>query len=276
MATFNITQEVVTVNAAILERPVQLPLVSVVDTGSHENYFHRVSKDTSLHRLLVDDRFVSLFGTLAKALRKSDILKTLKQMKDDEWARQVRASCGDTEAQQCKRGQPVKNLVVLPTFPSVAPQVLTVERKTLMVVLNPSTKGVVMLLTPETLEYLRNVVAAQLLIGGCPAVSHARASMSAADRIDATVANLYWSYRQGRFRAVFNPPDKDGIKQPRQEYFTESRGRALTFVQTGVRSVDTEAGNDDEDRSSPQPSEAEDEDEATATGNDDRSTAEIV
>ena len=100
--------------------------------------------------------------------------------------------------------------------------------------------------------------------------------MSAVARVDTGVPNLFWSYGKRKFRAVFQPPDEDGIKQPRQEFFTESRDRALTFVQTGVRSVDTEAGSDDEDRSSPEPSEAEDEDVATATGNDDRPTAEIV
>ena len=115
MATFNITLEVVTVNAAFLERPVRLPLVSVANTGSHENYFHCVSKNAALHRLLVDERFVAVFGTLAKALRKSDILKTLKQMKDDEWARQVRASCGCSKTQRyTRRGQAFTNLVVLP------------------------------------------------------------------------------------------------------------------------------------------------------------------
>ena len=72
------------------------------------------------------------------------------------------------------------------------------------------------------------------------------------------------------------PPDQDGIKQPRREFFTESKVLALTFVQTGVRPVDTEAGIDDEDGPPSEPPEAEDETEAASAGNDDLSTAEIV
>jgi len=94
MATFSITPEVMSVNAAFLDRPVQLPLVAVANTCSHDNYFHCVSKNTALHRLFVDERFASVFGTLKDALRKSDILKTLKTLKDAEWAKQVQASCG--------------------------------------------------------------------------------------------------------------------------------------------------------------------------------------
>ena len=68
-------------------------------------------------------------------------------------------------------------------------------------------KGVVMLLPYEALEYLRNVVIAQLLSGGCPAVAHVRTNMSAADRVDTNVASLHSSYEKRSFRAMFNPPD---------------------------------------------------------------------
>ena len=93
MATFSITHEVVSVNAAFLERPVQLPLVHVANTESHEQYFHCVVTNAALFRLMVDSRFVSVFGTRAKALRKSDILKTLKEMKDAEWKKKVGRVC---------------------------------------------------------------------------------------------------------------------------------------------------------------------------------------
>ena len=104
---------------------------------------------------------------------------------------------------------------------------------------------------------------------------HVRANMPG-DRVDTIVPNLSWSYKKRIYRAMFHPPDEDGKKQRRREYYTESKERAMTFVETGVRFVDTESGNDDEDRSSPEPSEEGDEDEAAAAGNDDGSTAEIV
>ena len=269
MATFSITPDVMSVNAAFLDIPAQLPLVAVANACEHDNYFHCVSKNTALHRLLVDEQFAKVFGTLKDALRKSDILKTLKALKDAEWANQVQASCDKMKDPRYTTRTNRATILSLPaTVAIVAPQVLTVESKTLIVVLNAATKCVVMLLPSEALEYLRDVATAQLLIGGCQAVSHVRTNMSAADRVDTTVANLYWSYKKRSFRAVFHPPDEDGKKQRRREYYTESRRRALTFVETGVRFVDTESGNDDEYRSSPEPSEEGDGDEAASTGND--------
>ena len=93
MATFSITPEAMSVNAAFLDRPVQLPLVAVANAGEHY-IFHCVNKYTALHRLLVDEQFAQVFVTLKAALRKSDILKTLKALKDAEWAKQVQTSCG--------------------------------------------------------------------------------------------------------------------------------------------------------------------------------------
>ena len=164
----------------------------------------------------------------------------------------------------------------------VAPGVGSIEGMTMTVQLTNSVHGLVVKLTPKVLEYLRGVVAVQLGSGGCSTASHVRTSMEPDDRVDTGVANLFWSYRKRKFRAVFQPPEADGIKPARQEYFTECKDRAITFIETGSRPVlsvvasGEAATSDDEDRSLPDPSEAEDEDEAAAAGNDDRSTAEIV
>jgi len=135
--------------------------------------------------------------------------------------------------------------------------VSTVGSKTLMVQLNAPNKGLVMLLTSEALAYLRDVVSVQLDYGGAVATAHVRATMSKDDRVDTGEDNLYWSYMKKRYRATFNPPDQDGIKQPRREYFTKSRDLAMTFVRTGVKATDIDDDRDGEHQSSSELSEAE-------------------
>ena len=141
MAAFSISLDVVSVHAAFLKQPVQLHLVQVANKASHENCFHCVGTNHSLRRLVVDDRFKPLFGSLANALRKTDILKTLKQMKHDEWARQVQACCGNAETQRYTRGAKRARISSFsPTVAIVAPQVSTVGSKTLMVELTAQPK----------------------------------------------------------------------------------------------------------------------------------------
>ena len=110
---------------------------------------------------------------------------------------------------------------------------------------------------------------AQLLTGGCEGRLHVRTKMPLDDRVNTTVPNLSWSYHKRMYRAVFRPQDADGKKRRRQNFYTESMERAIAFVKTGDRCVDTEPANDVEDRSSPEPSEEEDVDEEASTGNDD-------
>ena len=43
---------------------------------------------------MVDEKSAPAFGTLKAALRRSDILKRLKEVKDAEWTKHVLASCG--------------------------------------------------------------------------------------------------------------------------------------------------------------------------------------
>lgn len=149
MPAFSITSDVVSVHAAFLEQPVQLHLVHVANTGLHEKNPHCVSTNHSLCPLVVDDRSIPLFGSIQNASCKTDILKTLEQMKDDEWARQVRTCCGGhTGTQRYRRGDKrARILSFSPIVAIVAPQVSTVGSETLMVELTAPAKGVVMLLT---------------------------------------------------------------------------------------------------------------------------------
>ena len=84
MATFVFSPEVMNITAPFLDIPVLLPLVAVHGAASGKNFFHCVSKNTKLHRLLVDEKSAPAFGTLKAALRRSGILKRLEVMKDAE------------------------------------------------------------------------------------------------------------------------------------------------------------------------------------------------
>ena len=289
MSNISFGTEVVSVHADFLKAPLQLTLVAVANTQPDEKYFHCVHKNAQIHRLLVEDRFVAVFGSAAKALRKSDILKTLKQLKDDAWNRKVKEECGQSRVvERYTRGTKRSKLLAFdPTIPIAAPRVLTVEGMTMTVVCSKPGLGLVMLLTPEAIEYLRNVVSAQLDVGGISTSSHVRANLAVVDRVDTEVEHLYWSYAKNKFHAVFYTVDADGSKK-RKELLTESKDLAVTFVNTGIRPPKARSTvhfvgcqcnacrSRRSDVASPEPSEAEDEDEASSCGNDDRSPAEIV
>ena len=89
MAEFTIKPEVVNIDAPFLKEAVRLSLVLVDNTAALDQFFHCIMNNGPLIRLLVDDRFDKIFGTRGKAMRKSDILTTLKAAKDLEWKRHV-------------------------------------------------------------------------------------------------------------------------------------------------------------------------------------------
>ena len=64
MSNISIITECVTIQADFLgKNPVQLPLATVSNTKPGEQFFHCVPSNWKLHRLLVADRFVRLFGS---------------------------------------------------------------------------------------------------------------------------------------------------------------------------------------------------------------------
>ena len=263
MADFTFTHEVVTVNAAFLKKAQQLQLVQVPDADSSHLFFHCVTTNAVLKQLLVDDRFIPIFDTRAKALRKSNILGTLKKAKDVEWKRHV----DETAFVKWSRGRYTlaatrSKVLGFPTFIDIAaPKTETVDSMTMTVYLTKPTEGLVVRLTSEVLRYLRAVVTEQLELGGCSTIAHPLSSIGV-NRVNTGVANLFWSYRTCKYRARHHPvTDDDGHTPRRTEFITKSKRRALLFIETGDRGK----SSDDEDRSSRDPSEAGGEDVAEDT-----------
>ena len=133
-----------------------------------------------------------------------------------------------------------------------------------------------MLLTPEAIEYLRNVVSAQLDAGGSRSSDRrkARYELPDIDRVDTQVPNLSWSYEKNKFRATFFKEKEDGSTK-RCQFLTESKDLAMTFVKTGIRpekrtSRKRKGESVALERKSPEPSEAEDENAASCSDMDDR------
>ena len=268
MAAFRFTYDVVSVDAPFLKQAVRLPLVQV-DGKEGEKFFHCVCTNHLLKTLIVEDRFVRSFGTVANAVCHTDILKKLKQLKDDEWKRRVERQ--KQRINTTTKAWRAKILSFPPTIEIVAPAVLTVASKTLTVQLNAANKGLVMLLTSDAIEYLRAVVTVQLDTGTGAATAHVRHTLSQQEHVDTGDANMYWSYTRKKYRAAFNPPDELGIKQARREFFTTSMEHAMTFVRTGVKTGDIAGDRDGEHQSSSELSEAEGGDEAASAVNVDRS-----
>ena len=85
MAGFAITHEVVSINGPFLKKPHQLELVPVPDAPDGHMFFQCVMTNAVLKQLLVDNRFIPIFDTRAKALRKTSILGTLQKLKNNKW-----------------------------------------------------------------------------------------------------------------------------------------------------------------------------------------------
>ena len=262
MATFEFITDVVSVRPSFRAASVALPLVQVHGTPPDHKYFQCICTNHLLKTLIVEDRFIQVHGSVAKALCNTDILKQLKQLKDDAWNRHTEAIVGINIRQKSKWR--AKILMFPATVAITAPVISAVESKTLTVQLTPPNNGLVMLLTSEALVYLRDAVSAQLQFGGAVVTAHVRTNMSQDDRVDIDEHNLNWSYLKKKYRAAFVPPDVDGIKQPRREYYTESKVRAMTFVRTGVKSEDSDVDRDNEIESPSEQSEAEDGDGAAS------------
>ena len=295
MSDITTITECVTVHADFLgKKSVQLPLVAIPDTKPGDQFFHCVVSNWNIHRLLVADRFVTIFGSRQKAISMTDVLDTLKTLKDDAWQRQVAQSCGDSAIQRYTRGEKRAKLLRFDTTVAIAaPQFSGVGSVRLVVGLSKPSLGLVMLLTPEAIEYLRNAVSAQLEAGGSRSSDrrNVRNAMPDIDRIDTQVHNLSWSYKKNKFRATFFEEKADGNTKRRRQCLTESKELAMTFVTTGIRPRPARRtslpidlpdglvsharrtslpGSDDDGAASSEPSAAEDENAASCSDMDDR------
>jgi hypothetical protein len=269
MAAFRFTYDVVNVDAPGMKQAVRLPLVQV-DGKEGEKFFHCVCTNHLLKTLLVEDRFVRCFGTVSNAVCHTDILKILKQLKDDEWKRRV----GQVLGNGCTRYQKAWRSKILsfpPTIEIVGPAVLNVASETFTVQLNAANKGLVMKLTTGAIEYLRAVVTVQLETGTGTATPHVRHTLDQQEQVKTGDANICWSYSRKQYRASFNPPDELGIKQARCQYYTTSMEDARTFAQTGVKNGGIAGDHAGEHQSSLELPVAGRGDEATSAVNVDRS-----
>jgi hypothetical protein len=283
MSMFSVTSGVVKVDVEFLKHPVQLPLVDV--DGVAGQCFRCVGSNTSLHRLLVTQHYAKLHGSATVALRKTDILKTLKQLKDNEWSKALEALNYNPEIRRYSTSMRTKVCKFPSTVEIVAPQVGDVESMTMTVALNKPRMGVVMLLSPQVLEYLRSVVSIQLATGVDKTIAHVRNSIGDANRVDTGIANVFWAYDKEKFRAIFFPADANGKQKRRTQFHRASIEEATKFVETGIRpkrikvaSVgkgDTPAEASDEDVASAAPSEEDAEDEASSSENIERPSPSI-
>ena len=280
MATFTITTQATFAHAAFLKEPVKLALVQVdnVDTP----YFHCVKTNMALCRLLVPEQH----GKTDAAMRRTDILQTLKKLKDVEWDKKCESMRYTPDHRRYTQKHVRPTILVFPsTVEIVAPQVGDVESMTMTVALNKPRMGVVMLLSPQVLEYLRSVVSIQLATGVNNTIAHVRNSIGDANRVDTGILNLFWAYDKEKFRAIFFPVDANGKQKRRTQFHTESIEEATKFVETGIRpkrikvaSVgkgDTPAEASDEDVASAAPSEEDAEDEASSSENIERPSPSI-
>ena len=237
MSQFTITSEVASINAGFLTNPVQLRLVAVPNADAADRYFACCSSNEDLPRLLVDSRFKGPFGSLKKAMRRTDILKTLKDMKDAEW--HTRRERHAKRPWSAGRYTLMQNRAKVLAFPSVidivAPSVGSVEGIPLRVQLAHAGHGLVVKLTPAVLDYLRAAMTEQLEHGGCSTAVHVRTKMDPDDRVDTGVTNLSWSYKRKKYRAIFKPTAEDGTRAKRQHLMTECRASAIKFIETGER-----------------------------------------
>jgi hypothetical protein len=275
MAGFAITHEVVLINGPFLKKPHQLELVPVTDAPDGHMFFHCVMTNAVLKQLLVDNRFIPIFETRAKALRKTSILGTMQKLKNIKWQNHVdRLAFAKSAIGRYSIPATKAKVLAFPKFIDIAaPKTMTVDSITVTVCLSKPGEGLVMRLTPEVLEYLRAVVTEQLEIGGCSTIAHPLSSIGV-NRVNTGVANLFWSYRTCKYRARHHPvTDDDGHTPRRTEFITKSKRRALLFIETGDRGK----SSDDEDRSSPDPSEAGGEDVAEDTDEaEDEDMEEVV
>ena len=246
---FTIQSDVVNLNASFLKHSVRLPVVPV---DNHPGLFFRCChSNMALHRLLVAEPYVAVFGCRATALRRTDIMKTIKDMKDAEWAKQVENVANQPELRRYTRELRTHILTFASTVKITAPRVANVEGIEVEVELSKPTKGLVMELSSATLEYLRNVVSAQLDIGMSSTFASVRARMDPAHRVDTGVQNLWWSQRLNKYRAAFYPPDAIGNKRKRLEYSTTSKANALSFIETGIRPIASEGAGSDVEPTEP-------------------------
>jgi len=230
MALFTITSTETTIAAPFLKEPSILELVSVDEHAGQ--FFQCNHTNLPLVRLLVPLQY----GRAQSAMSKTDIFMTLKKLKDVEWHKTLaEANINDKDVRYKDKHVRLKVLQFPSTVVINAPEVGDVKGMTLTVALNQPRLGVVMLLSPAVLEYLRSVVSFQLATGVDKTNAHVRNKIGIDHRVDTRIVNLFWSYDKHKYRAMFFPVNHNGKRMRRTQFHTGSLDAAKHFLETGDR-----------------------------------------
>ena len=237
----------VTVTANFLSTPIELPLVIVDNASASDRYVLVSSKNGQVPRLLVADRFLDHFASRLKALRNTNILRTLKDLKEREWNSHVET----IEKKPWKQGR-YKDKVVRPyinKFPTViditSPRTPTLDSMTFTVRLNKPKNGLILKVTPTIIAYLRAVVTEELDSRENRPVRHPRSAVAAENRVVTGVKFLTWSYSKKMYRALHQPAvSADGTKLPKTQWFTTCKESAIQFIATGAKTQAPVVGDD--------------------------------
>ena len=230
---FEFSTNVVSVSADFLVRQVLLP-VQVVNGF---NFVKCIKTDEPLQRLLLEG--TPFASKKTQQLQATNVFENLKKMKDANFMGRMPAG------RRLDYTHRDMNALVL-SFPDTvvitAPAVCDVPAMDIEVVLNKPSIATIMKLTSQNLEYLRNAVIMQLIVGGHRARTHIRKAIETGDQVTTNEHNVFWSYSRRKYRAVYNAP---GLKRKISTRFTDDWEVAVAFARTGARS-DNEAADADE------------------------------
>ena len=234
----------VTVTANFLATPIELPLVIVDNAPADDKYVHVTSKNGQVPRLLVADRFLPYFPSRLKALRSTNILRTLKDLKEQEWNKHVETITKKPWKQGRYKDTAVRpQLNRLPTVIDITtPPTPTLESMTFTVRLNRPSHGLILKVTPTIIGYLRDVVTEELDSRENTPVRHRAA---AENRVVTGVKYLTWSYSKKMYRALHQPAaSADGTKLPKIQWLTTCKESAIQFIETGAKTQVPVVGDD--------------------------------
>jgi hypothetical protein len=220
--------ESVNVNAEFLVRAVSLP----TQTLEGKNFFLCNKTSHPLKRvLLVGTPYGESAQQYSTALERTDVIESIKAKRDVEWFRRMPAAQSGQRRYTSRESMPI--VLGLPESVCIStPEVCGLASVPMLVALTKPSTGVLVELTTANLEWLRKAVVAQLDEGSCPKRKNKANALDDAERVSTDVANVFWSYKKGLYRAIYCPP---GAKKRRKQCFTADKDEAKVFARTGAR-----------------------------------------
>jgi hypothetical protein len=188
---FTFVDDMVKVHAEALPAPVLLPIKEI--EGSR--FFQCAKSSNALKRLLLSGTVYGKPSTYATALPCTDILETLKTLKDNEFDKAVPIIHGRRRRYSDRE----VNVVVLSlpeTCTIQAPTINDVDGIHMKVELSKPSMGLWVELKSENIEYMRKSIISQLSEGLVVRRIHKRSQLDEPDRVDTTVKNVFWPYER--------------------------------------------------------------------------------